>query len=326
MEFDLIGVGNPLLDALIHVEEAFVASIPGDKGGMVLVDDQAMADLLQKLPGRPVEAPGGSAGNTAGAAARLGVRTTFLGKLGNDSAGDTYAAAFTAHGGDAHRFKRGDIANGRCLSLVTPDSERTMRTYLGAAMTLSPDEISVDDFRGCRHAHIEGYLLFNRDLMFKVLECAKAAGCSVSLDLASFEVVHACKDILDDILLQSVDLVFANEEEARALCDGETDEKLLIEKLLTLCPVAALKMGARGCIIGDRQGFAEVPAIAVEHPVDTTGAGDLWAAGFLYGWLRGQDLKQCARHGSELGAAVIQILGAHLPDSTWESLKIKICR
>ncbi|MCD8481280.1 MAG: adenosine kinase [Verrucomicrobia bacterium] len=242
-KFELIGVGNPLLDALIHVDDSLVAGIPGDKGGMVLVDEQEMSTLLRLLPGQPTLAPGGSAGNTAGATARLGLTTTFLGKLGNDEAASAYAESFRAGGGDTSRFKRGTIPNGRCLSLVTPDSERTMRTYLGAAMTLSPEEISTADFANCKHAHIEGYLLFNRALMIKVLTSAKSAGCSISLDLASFEVVNATKDILPELLKEYVDVVFANEEEAQALMDGETRDAKLISGLLSFCPRAALKIG-----------------------------------------------------------------------------------
>src|SRR5690554_3707184 len=163
-KFQLIGVGSPIVDSLAHVPENFVAGIDGEKNGMELVDGEAMGHLLSKIEGDIYEAPGGSAGNTIFTIARLGLPTTFLGKIGNDIGGQFYYDRFLEMGGDGSRFKSGSVPNGRCLSLITPDSERTMRTDLGAAMTLSPDEITPEDFEDCRHAHIEGYLLCNRDL------------------------------------------------------------------------------------------------------------------------------------------------------------------
>ncbi len=317
--FDLIGVGSPVVDSLAQVSEAFVASIPGDKGGMELVDSQTIGELMAKVDAALTEAPGGSAGNTAVAVAHLGLPTTFLGKLGNDAGGEFYKDRFLALGGDASRFKIGEVPNGRCLSLVTPDSERTMRTDLGAAMTLSPDEISVEDFKGCRHAHIEGYILFNRDLMFKVLNSAKAAGCTISIDLASFEVVGATKDILADILTEYVDVVFANEEEAGALFDSKDYEKMVAD-LAGMCEVAVVKLGKAGSLIqqGDK---LERIAPNVVQAVDTTGAGDLWASGFLYGWLRGRPLAECGRNGSILGAEIVQVMGAAIPQERWPEIK-----
>ena len=145
----LIGIGSPIVDAIALVEESFVAQIDGDKGGMVLVDAPTIASLIASLPKAAVAAPGGSAGNTLFALARMGASTSFLGKIGNCAEGDFYRESFAKLGGDASRFKIGKVPNGRCLSLVTPDGERTMRTDLGAAMTLAPEEISVSDFAGC---------------------------------------------------------------------------------------------------------------------------------------------------------------------------------
>ncbi|MGE9292748.1 MAG: adenosine kinase [Puniceicoccales bacterium] len=318
--FELIGVGSPIVDVLAQVPEAFVASIPGDKGGMELVDATTMGELMAQVDSPMTEAPGGSSGNTAVAVAHLGLPTTFLGKIGNDSGGEFYRDRFMELGGDGSRFKVGEVPNGRCLSLVTPDSERTMRTDLGAAMTLDPDEISADDFKGCRHAHIEGYILFNRDLMFKVLNSAKAAGCTVSLDLASFEVVGATKDILPDILEEYVDLVFANEGEAEAFFGGK-DYEGMVAKLAKLCDVAVVKLGKAGSLVQQGEDLEKISPITVKNPIDTTGAGDLWAAGFLYGWLRGRPLDVCGRYGSILGAEIVQVMGAAIPHDRW--LKIK---
>ena len=320
-QFELIGVGSPIVDSLTQVSEAFVSAIPGDKGGMELVDAVAMGELMAHVESQMIEAPGGSAGNTAVAVAHLGLPTTFLGKIGNDSGGEFYKDRFIELGGDSSRFKVGTVPNGRCLSLVTPDSERTMRTDLGAAMTLSPDEVTVEDFRGCRHAHIEGYILFNRELMFKVLNSAKAAGCTVSIDLASFEVVGATKDILPDILSEYVDVVFANEGEAGALFDDSKDYEMMVRELAGMCEVAVVKLGKAGSLIQQGDKLDKVAPVLVNQPVDTTGAGDLWGAGFLYGWLRGKPLADCGRYGSILGAEIVQVMGAAIPHERWAAIK-----
>ena len=219
----IIGVGSPILDTVMQVDESFIEQISGAKGGMVYVETDTIENLLGKAPNEAIKSPGGSAGNTLFALARMGNKAAFIGKTGNCKNGIFYRKSFEALGGDSTRFKIGSVPNGQCLSLVTPDGERTLRTHLGAAMTLLPEEISASDFDGYEHAHIEGYLLFNEALMRSVLDAAKEAGCTISLDLASFEVVQASKAILKQILKEYVDIVFANEEEANAFINKEKD-------------------------------------------------------------------------------------------------------
>ncbi len=322
-KWKLIGVGSPIVDSLARVNDAFVQSVGGAKGGMELVDAENLAAMMARLDSL-AEAPGGSAGNTAVAVARLGLPTTFLGKIGNDIGGEFYKDRFMALGGDGSRFKVGTVANGRCLSLITPDSERTMRTNLGAAMTLSPDEVSTADFAGCQHAHIEGYILFNRDLMLKVLKSAKEAGCTVSIDLASFEVVNACKDVLEDLLREYVDMVFANEEEANSFLGMGDDYEGMAKKLGELCSIAAVKVGPKGAYVAGNGGLTRIEPLIVTQPVDTTGAGDLWAGGFLYGWLQGWPLDKCGALGSRLGAEVVQVVGAALSTDRWAEISASL--
>ncbi len=320
----IIGVGNPVVDFLANVSEEFVASVAGEKGGMVLVDTAAMDIMLKELLVKPTRAPGGSAGNTILGLAELGNPVAMLGKIGNCESGAYYREGLVARGGDGSRFKTGVIPNGRCLSLVTPDSERTMRTDLGAAMTLSPDEISTKDFEGYDHAHVEGYILFNRDLMYRVLDSAKEANCTVSLDLASFEVVHATKDIMADIIRDYVDYIFANEEEAAAFTDLGNDYEGMVNQLTDLAEVAVVKLGKEGSLIGRGNERVKVEPCKVESPLDTTGAGDLWASGFLFGLLNGQGLKKSGEFGSLLGAEAVQIMGASLPEDRWREIRQKI--
>ena len=313
----VIGVGSPIVDLVADVSEKLLTSVSGKKGGMELIDTPTMESIIELLEREPVKAPGGSAGNTTFALARLGMTCSFLGKLGEDENGGYYRHAFQRKNTDGSRFKTdANLPTACCISLVTPDSERTMRTNLGAAMTLSPDEITVADFRGCGHAHIEGYLLFNRELMMKVVESAKEAGCTISLDLGSFEVVEASRDILDDMLGRYVDIVFANEDEAAGFC-GDSDPEAGLDALSGLCGSAAVKIGKDGAWMKDGTGKIHVPADSVEHVLDTTGAGDFWAAGFLYGYLNGRDLPTCGRYGSILGGHVVQSMGTHLEEEVW---------
>jgi sugar/nucleoside kinase (ribokinase family) len=265
---------------------------------------------------------GGSAANAAFNAARLGLRTTFVGKLGNDALARAYVERFAAAGVDGSRFKRGDVANARCLALVTPDAQRTMRTCLGAAMTLAPGEISVEDFLGVRHAHIEGYLAFNEALIDAVLAAARAAGCTISLDLSSFEVVNAKRDWMFRQFGKGIDIVFANEDEIRALYpDTRSDYRTLACELASHDVIAAVKMGRDGAWIAKGGEVIRIPPIPVPDVIDTNGAGDAWAAGFLYGIVRGRPLGECGRIASIMGSETVRHLGPLIPDSAWAKVK-----
>ena len=319
--FDLIGVGAPIVDSLAQVEDAYLSNVGGAKGGMELIESAKMSALIADLGKSVVEAPGGSAGNTIQGVARLGLRTTFLGKLGNNAAAGFYRDQLAGMGVDTSRFKSAPLPNARCLSLVTPDSQRTMRTDLGASVTLAPSEISEKDFAGCRHAHLEGYLLFNRELTLQLLRSAKQAGCSISLDLGSFEVVRAARDILEEILRDYVTIVFSNEDEAAAYTDLKSDHTAMATALAKLCPVAVVKLGKDGALVHDGKNITRINPVRVERPVDTTGAGDLWASGFLYGWLQNKALALCGQYGSILGAEVVQIMGATMPEKTWSRIR-----
>lgn len=322
--FTIIGIGSPIVDIIAQVEDSFVEQIDGAKGGMELVDAPALDDLLKRIPVQVAKTPGGSAGNTLFTLARMGNHTSFLGKTGNCPEGSLYRQQFEQLGGDSSRFKIGDTVNGQCVSLVTPDGERTMRTYLGAAMSLTPEEISVADFENCNHAHIEGYLLFNEALMMRILKCAKEAGCTISLDLASFEVVQASSAILPDILRDYVNIVFANEEEADAFTGLGDDYPAMAQKLADYCDIAAVKVGARGAYVAHDGEVTKIEPVLADKVVDTTGAGDLWAAGFLHGWSKKLKPAQAAKIGSILGAAIVQVQGSVLPQNTWDTIMPKI--
>jgi sugar/nucleoside kinase (ribokinase family) len=320
--FDLIGVGNPIMDLLARVDDAFLAAhVAGDKGGMVLVDDTDIEGMVSKIGADITMIPGGSAANATLGAAKLGLRATYLGKIGGDVTAEHYRENFVAAGGDASRFKRANLPNGRCLSMVTPDGQRTMRTHLGAALTLAPSEISLADFKGCRHAHIEGYLMFNPALANTVVQTARAAGCTISLDLASFEVVNVARDWLLAQLKQGVHAVFANEDEVRALFQTDASYDAYARKLAGYGCIAAVKMGKDGAWVAHGKDLHRIEPTPVARVVDTTGAGDAWAAGFLYGHLKGGSLPAAGALGSLMGGECVQHLGAGIPEVHWPRIR-----
>lgn len=320
--FDLIGVGSPIMDLLARVSDAFLArNVAGEKGGMVLVDAAEMERIVGLLEGEPGYATGGSAANATFNATRLGLRSTFLGKLGNDRLAEIYRHRFETAGVDSSRFKQGTVANARCLALVTPDAQRTLRTDLGAAMTLAPAEVTAKDFQDCRHAHIEGYLVFNQALADAVLRAARAAGCTTSIDLSSFEVVNASRPWLLAQLRKGIDVVFANEDEIRALFEDNTSGfDVLAGKLAALGVIAAVKVGKDGAWIAEGAALHRIEPVQVANVIDTNGAGDAWAAGFLYGYLRRWPMPACGALASLLGAETVMHMGPIIPQTHWDVL------
>jgi sugar/nucleoside kinase (ribokinase family) len=325
-QFDLIGVGSPIMDLLAEVPDQFLVDhVGGEKGGMVLVNANEMSAIVSHLGTAPTLSSGGSAANATLNATRLGLRTTFLGKLGNCETAAAYRARFAELGIDTSRFKQGDVPNARSLIMTTPDAERTMRTDLGAAMTLSPAEVTAADFAGCHHTHMEGYLVFNEALADAVLSAARSAGCTISVDLASFEVINATRPWIFKQLASGIDIVFANEDEIRALFEDETtpfDE--LARRLASHGVLAAVKIGKDGAWIAKGDELHRIEPVAVAEVVDTNGAGDSWAAGFLSAYLRGASLPLCGKIASHVGAETVKHLGPIIPDATFKVLAQKV--
>lgn len=324
-DIKLLGVGSPLLDILINIEENFLKNINGKKGGMELIDISAIDSLLNRTNAERKIVPGGSAANTILALSTLGIKTGFLGKIGSDEEGDFYTNNYKEAGGDISRFKiNPNIRTGQCLSLVTPDSERTMRTYLGAASTITPEDISREDFKDYTHLHIEGYMFHNREVIEKILTLSKEAGLKVSIDLASFEIVRDNMDILPKLIEKYVDIVFCNEDEASMYLHS-TNYKNLFSELEHSCEIIALKLGKKGAIIYSKGTQVKIEPRLVE-PLDTTGAGDLWQAGFLYGYLTCSTsnitelLETAGNYGSLLSSEIVKLLGASIPNERWDFL------
>jgi sugar/nucleoside kinase (ribokinase family) len=320
----VLGMGNALVDLMTIIDqEELLEQLKLPKGSMQLVDAETSKNVLDNTTKYPkVMASGGSAANTIHGLARLGVETAFIGAIGQDETGDFFHNDMKASGIHPMLFQS-QTPSGVAIALVTPDGERTFATYLGAAIDLSAAHIEQAHFVGHKYFYVEGYLVFNEDLLLKSLKEAKNAGLTIALDLASYNVVEIKKDFLLQILSEYVDIVFANEEEARALC-GLTPEKA-IDFLSELCAIAVVKTGAAGALLKQDGKTIHVPAIKVT-PMDTTGAGDMFAAGFLYAHLHGFSLKQAGQIGTLLAGNVIEVLGAKMNEERWAAIQAEIKR
>ena len=320
MSLDLIGVGSPLVDLVLQVDDAFLSEhVSGAKGGMELVEASVIEALVKKAKRKPVMAAGGAASNTTVGAANLGLATAFIGAIGQDDTAAFYREALTRQGVEPRLIVHPTDPSGRVLSLVTPDAQRTMRTNLGASQTLQPEQVTPEAFAGARVVMLEGYTLFNHDLTRAVARSAKAAGCLLALDLASFEVVRYNRGVLEELLSGQVDIVFANEDEAAAWVEGGPQAAL--DDLARRTAIAVVKLGKHGALIARGDERVTIAAEPVAEVVDTTGAGDTWAAGFLAAHRRGLPLAACGTLGAKAAAAVVQVMGATVPPAEWKKLK-----
>jgi len=263
---------------------------------------------------------GGSTANTIHGLSHLGVETTFIGKIGNDALGKFFKKDMQNNGITPILFNS-ITETGRVLAMVSPDSERTMATYLGAAIELSAQDLSSDIFKGHDFFYVEGYLVQNKELMQKALRIAKQSGIKTCIDLASYNVVLENIDFLMEIISEYVDIVFANEEEAKALTGMAPEEAVKV--LSGMCEIAIVKTGSKGSLVMEGNEFIAVP-VRKANSIDTTGAGDLYAAGFLYGIGNGYSNLTSGMIGSLLAARVIEDIGAKMGESTWELLRREI--
>jgi len=313
------GIGSALVDILINESDQFLTALGKEKGGMTLVEDRDIEQILTRTDQAPVVVPGGAACNTIVGIGNLGGDARFIGKRGTDE----YGRIFEQQVINCHvepLVLRSDSPTGKVLSIITPDAQRSMFTFLGASTELDPGCITADMFKNTAIAMIEGYLLFNKDLMMAALKAAKDAGALIALDLASFEVVNAAQNLLKDIIKEFVDILIANEDEAKAYT-GETDEQKAIEKLSQHVTYAVLKLGKRGSYVSHNHTITRIQAQKGKEPVDTTGAGDLWAAGFLFGIAHGFSIEKSGKIASACGYEVCQVMGAHLPAHAWSRIK-----
>ena len=318
----IAAVGSALVDICLTEDDAFVAATGAAKGGMTIVSNERIQELVGKSGNKPVIVPGGSACNTILGIGKLGNPACFIGKRGNDELGTLFENGVRAHGVEP-LLQTSATPTGNVLSVITPDAQRTMFTFLGASSETDPASVTPDLFADVALVHVEGYLLFNHDLIRATLDAAKNAGTLVSLDLASFTVVEASKELLEVLCARYVDILIANEDEARAFT-GFSDEHAALEALCAKADLAVLKVGKRGSYIGHGGSAVTIGRMGDGSAVDTTGAGDLWAAGFLFGLVNGFPLETCGKLGSACGYEVCQVIGAQIPEEGWRRIKATI--
>ncbi len=314
----ILGVGNALVDVIVPLPDASVLRhFSLAPGSMQLVDRSFSDEILRHTESlKRTYVSGGSAANAVSGAARMGVTTGFIGKVGRDTLGELYRNDLTAEGVQPILLN-GEIPTGRCVALVTPDSERTFATWLGSAVTLSPGELTPRMFHGWDIVHVEGFLVQDHELLTRVARLAKDAGARLSLDLASYNVVEENLSFLHSIVERYVDIVFANEEEALA-ATGLPAEKA-VSHIGQLADIAVVKRGPHGSLVATDGEVLSVQAIDAER-IDTTGAGDLYAAGFLFELSRGSEPLRMAQTGTILATHVISLYGARIPREKWDTI------
>ncbi len=317
----ILGIGNALVDVLTKVDnEQILSELHLPKGSMQLLSTEAYAEVTRRMQALPTKlTTGGSACNTLLALSHLDAPTGMIGKIGDDENGRFFASYF-AQRGISTRLLHDSRPTGVASTFITPDGQRTFGTYLGAAARLTADELQQAWFEGYDYFYIEGYLVQNHDLVLRAIELAHAAGCEVCLDLASYNIVEADLDFFR-ALMPSIDIVFANEQEAQALTGLEA--RAALDALAATCHMAVVKIGKHGVWACHGTEVAHCQARDVPVVVDTTAAGDYFAAGFMHALAAGEPLATCIARGSLLAGHIIEVVGTELPDATWQQLRLQ---
>ena len=316
----VIGIGNALTDMLVNLRsDEVLEKFDLPRGSMSLVNSEQQKEISKSVSGLPYTLSlGGSADNTIRAMARLGCKVGFIGKVGRDSTGDFFESALDNLGIQPF-IMRGEERSGKCVSLVSPDGERTLVTHLGAAVEMKAEDLKPEIFDGYDCLYVEGYLVQDHNLIRGAIRMAKELGLKVAIDLASFNVVEENLDFLREVISEYVDIVFANEDEARAF-SGEEEPVNALQYISTMCDLVIVKIGMRGALIKQGNEVSHVGIMAAAKRVDTTGAGDFYAAGFMAGMCEGLSLRQCGTIGAITAGKVIEIVGTTPTEEAWEDV------
>lgn len=311
-DFNVLCIGNAIVDVIARVDEGFVIRHGLVKGSMNLIDETRAEELYASM-GQAIEVSGGSAGNTAAGIASLGGRAAYFGKVKADQLGDIFRHDMRAQ---AVTFDTppasGGPATARSFILVTPDSERTMNTYLGACVNFTTRDVEKSTVQAAQVTYMEGYLWDRPEAKeaFKLAAgIARAAGRRTAITLSDSFCVERHRDSFLDLIRTDIDIVFANESEIKSLYQTQSFDGAM-QAIAAECPIAVLTRSEKGCIVVRGEEVHEVPAYPVCHVVDVTGAGDLFAAGFLHGFTNGKSLPESARLGALAAAEVISHVGA----------------
>ena len=321
MKKSIVGIGSALVDILTRIDnDGILEELNIPKGSMQLVDEKSSATIESKLENYESSmAPGGSAANTIHGLATLGIESGFISYVGKDSIGKFFEESMNSAGVKPLVF-HSNIASGTARTIISADGERTFATNLGASLEMNEAIITDDLFKGWDYCYVEGYLIANRPLFRKAIETAKENGCKIVLDLASYNVVEDNREFLNELLPQ-IDILFANEEEAKALTLMSAEESL--HYIADKVDIAIVKVGKKGSLIKRGEEVVTIGCNKVDV-IDTTGAGDMYAAGFLYGLINNYELERCGTIGNHLAESIIQVIGAKMDENRWEMFKKNI--
>ena len=320
----ILGMGNALTDILaVLPDDSFLRQFHLPKGSMQHVDMETGDRIWQTLKPMGVQyVAGGSAANTITGTAIFGMKSGFIGKVGDDELGHLFRSDQEQYGIKSTLLK-GKSSSGRAMVFITaPNAERTFAVYLGAALELGPDDLKPEYFHGYDYFHIEGYLVQNQSLIRRAIEMARDAGCIISLDMASYNVVESNEAFLHDIVDRHVDIVFANETEARSFTRLD-DPKDALDEIARHCSIAVVKIGKDGSMVRQGDEYHYIGAWPADT-IDATGAGDTYAAGFLYAHSLGRTLKECGEVGSIIAAKVVEVIGPKSDIPRWKAAKQEI--
>lgn len=316
----IICLGNALVDQVTQIENDHTLeelSLP--KGSMQLVDREQYTKIKEYSSGLKISIQtGGSAANTANGIANLNIKSGYIGMVGKDENGEFYIEDMRENFIEPKFFISDSTPTGSAIAFVSQDGERTFATYLGAAIELNAEHINESLFEGYNIFHIEGYLISNQELIQTAINTAKSQGLKVSIDLASYNVVEENLEFIRE-LCKNVDIIFANEEEAKSFSGGLEDEDAL-DFIADYAEIAIVKLGKRGSLIKHNNKTYIVEETQREVK-DTTGAGDMYAAGFLAGLSMNKDVETCGRMGSILAGNVIEVYGAKMDKERWKKIK-----
>ena len=316
----VIGIGNALTDMLVNLKTDSVLENFGlPRGSMNLVDAKLQKEISKSVAGLPYSLSlGGSAGNTIRAMAQLNCEVGFIGKVGQDTTGDFFEQALVNLNIEPF-ISRGTERSGKCVSLISTDGERTMATHLGAALELTAEEATSEIFKKFDCLYIEGYLVQDHNLILSAVQTAKECGLKIAIDLASFNVVEENLDFLKSLVNTYVDIVFANEDEAKSFT-GEEEPLNALQSISNMCELTIVKIGTKGALIKQGDEVVHVGIMAAARRVDTTGAGDFYAAGFLAGLCQGLSLRQCGTIGAITAGKVIEVVGTTFSEEAWQDV------
>ena len=314
----IIGIGNALVDIIVWLpDETLFDKFGLKKGGMEMIEQETKRAIYEHIKElKQVVVSGGSTANTIHGLAKLGVATGYIGKISHDEAGMFFKNDLQKSSINDHLIYS-NIDTGIATTLMTSDAERTFATYLGAASTMQPNEIDSNIFKDYEYIMVEGYLIFNRELITTICRLAKEKGLKIAMDMASYNLVELNRDFIKELLENYVDIIFANEEEAFAFTGKH--EKEALEELSQYCEVSVVKLGSKGSIANIKGKIVEFSAYKA-NCIDTNGAGDIYAAGFLYGLIHDIPVQEIGKLASRLSGELVETIGAKLSDEQWQKL------